>query len=182
MKSKYFAAVVALTGGLVFGAAAVQDKSTVRVPQGLAFSDFKGYESWQAVAVSHPAGEGAEMSGEALNVILANPVMVDAYAAGHPGNGKPWPDGAMTVKIQYIPKKSKEAPFNVAIPDRLRNVAFMVKDSKRFAAGGGWAYANFNYDAASKTFTPDGTGTECGVACHTIVKGKDYVFTEYGAR
>ena len=76
------------------------------------------------------------------------------------------------------------------MPGTLHDVDFMVKDSKRFADGGGWGYAVFKYDAASDTFTP---GTEadkppqandakCGVACHTTVKAKDYVFTEYGKR
>ncbi len=117
-----------------------------------------------------------------LNVIVANPVMIDAYAAGIPGNGKPFPDGAKTAKIQYIPKKSAEAPSNTAIPDRLRNVAFMMKDSKRFANSRGWGYGVFNYDSASDRFTPEGTGAACGVGCHTIVKTKDYVFTAYQKR
>lgn len=63
---------------------------------------------------------------------MANPEMVQAYQAGIPGNGKPFPDGAKAAKIQYVPKKSSEAPFNVAIPDSLKDVAFMAKDSKRF--------------------------------------------------
>jgi Cytochrome P460 len=63
---------------------------------------------------------------------MANPEMVQAYQAGSPGNGKPFPDGAKAAKIQYVPKKSSEAPFNVAIPDSLKDVAFMAKDSKRF--------------------------------------------------
>jgi hypothetical protein len=66
----------------------------------------------------------------------------------------------------------------------------MVKDSKRFADGGGWGYAMFKYDAASETFTPgtqadhppQGNDAKCGVACHTLVKKQDYVFTEYGKR
>jgi hypothetical protein len=59
-------------------------------PGGLAFSEFRGFESWQAVAISH-AGR--------LALILANPVMIDAYQAGIPGNGKPFPDGAKMAKI-----------------------------------------------------------------------------------
>jgi Cytochrome P460 len=130
------------------------------------------------------------MSGETLNVIVANPTMIEAYAPGHPGNGKPWPDGSKTAKIQYVPKKSTEAPFNVAIPDKLNDVAFMAKDSKRFADSGGWGYAIFLYDAASKTFRPattadkppQGNDAKCGFACHTVAKAKDYVFTAYGDR
>jgi hypothetical protein len=64
----------------------------------------------------------------------------------------------------------------------LDDVDFMVKDSKRFADSGGWGYAQFNYAAASDSFTPLGTGAKCGYACHTLVKAKDYVFTTYGKR
>lgn len=83
------------------------------------------------------------------------------------------------MKIQYVPKKSTEAPFKVAVPDKLKDVAVMVKDSKRFADSGGWGYGLFYYDSATDGFTPDGTGAKCGAACHTIVKAKDYVFTRY---
>ena len=161
-------------------AAFAQDKYTLKIPDGLAFSEFRGYETWQVVSVSHPAADSGV--SEVLNVIVANPVMIDAYVAGIPGNGKPFPDGAKTAKIQYIPKKSAEAPSKTAIPDRLRNVAFMMKDSKRFANGGGWGYGVFNYDSASDRFTPDGTGATCGVGCHAIVKTKDNVFTSYQKR
>jgi Cytochrome P460 len=114
---------------------------------------------------------------------MANPAMVQAYQAGIPGNGKPFPDGAKAAKIQYVPKKkSSEAPFNVAIPDSLKDVAFMAKDSKRFPDSGGWGYALFNYERASDNFTPDGTGAKCVAACHTRAKAKDFVFTAYGKR
>jgi Cytochrome P460 len=69
-------------------------------------------------------------------------------------------------------------------------VDFMEKDGKRFADSGGWGYAAFEYDAGSGTFAPGTTAdkppqandAKCGFACHTIVKTKDYVFSEYGAR
>lgn len=184
MESKRFPAIVttvvmfAALGGV---AVLAQDKYTVNIPDGLTFSEFRGYESWQVVSVSHPLGN-SETSGEVLNVIVANPVMVEAYLSGIPGNGKPFPDGAKAAKIQYIPKKSEEAPSDVVIPDRLRNVAFITKDSKRFANTNGWGYGTFSHDAASDKFTPIGTGATCGVKCHAIVKSKDYVFTSYQKR
>jgi len=157
--------------GVVSGQA--QDKYTLKIPDGLAFSEFRGYETWQVVSVSH--------AEETINVIAANPAMIAAYAAGIPGNGKPFPDGSKTVKIQYLPKKSPD-PGNATIPDRLRNVAFMAKDSQRFADSGGWGWGVFTYDPASNRFTPEGTGAKCGLACHTSVKAKDYVFTAFGTR
>jgi hypothetical protein len=68
------------------------------------------------------------------------------------------------------------------VHDTLKDMAFMVKDSKRFTDSGGWGWALFNYDTASDRFTPDGTGVKCGFACHTRVKDKDYVFTVYGRK
>ena len=163
--------VLAVLGGSAISA---QDKYTVQVPDGLAFSEFRGYETWQVVAVSQ--------TDELVKVIVANPVMIEAYRAGIPGNGKPFPDGSKIAKIQWRPKKSAEAPFPVSVPDTLKVVDFIAKDSKRFADSGGWGYAPFSYDPVSDRFTPNGTGAKCGAACHTIVKAKDYIFTAYGKR
>jgi len=152
-----------------------QDKYTVRVPNGLAFSDFRGYETWQVVAVSQ--------TDDLLKVEVANPTMIEAYRAGVPGNGKPFPDGSKIAKIEWKPKKSTEAPFSVRIPDVLQDVFFIEKNSKKFPETKGWAYAAFDYDPASDTFKPDPTGVvSCGFACHTRVAAKDYIFTAYGKR
>ena len=165
------AALLAALGGM---ALAAQDKYTLQVPNGLAFSDFRGYEGWEVVSIAQ--------TEEVLNVIVANPTMIDAYRAGVPGNGKLFPDGSKIAKIQWKPKKSAEAPFAVDVPDTLKDVAFIEKDSRRFPDSGGWGYAMFNYDPASDTFTPDGSGTNCGYACHTIVAAKDYIFHPYQKR
>jgi hypothetical protein len=156
-------------------------KYTVQVPGGLAFSEFKGYESWQTVSISH--------SEKLLAVTLANPEMIKAFQSGVPGNGKPFPDGSKMAKIHWNPKKHETFATTV-VPDSLHDVDFMVKDSKRFADSGGWGWGAFKYDAASDKFTPattadtppQGNDAKCGLACHTIVKGKDYVFTAYGKR
>ena len=158
-----------------------QDKYTVKVPGGLAFSEFRGYENWQVVSAS--------LDGGLLAVIVANPAMIDAYRAGVPGNGKPFPDGAKMAKIHYSPKKLETFP-SATVPGTLHDVDFMVKDSKKFADSGGWGWAAFRYDAASDKFTPcdqtcappQGNDAKCGLACHTIVKSRDYVFTVYGKR
>ena len=186
---KYFAAM-GCSAMLALAATAIaadpatkstQDKYTLSVPGGLAFSEFRGYESWETVALSR--------NEKAVAVILANPTMIEAYQAGIPGNGKPFPDGAKMAKIHWDPKKHQYFP-DVTVPGTQRDVDFMVKDSKRFADGGGWGYAVFRYDAASNTFTPgtlsdqppQGNDAKCGVACHTVVKARDYVFTEYAKR
>ena len=167
-----FGIVLAGLGGLAISA---QDKYSLRVPDGLPFSDFKGYEDWQVVAVSQ--------TDELLKVEVANPTMIAAYRAGIPGNGKPFPDGSRIAKIEWKPKKNSESPFSVRIPDTLQDVFLIEKDSKKYPDTKGWAYAVFDYDPASDTFAPDKTGTiNCGFACHTIVAKKDYIFTAYGKR
>ncbi|MGA3303560.1 MAG: cytochrome P460 family protein [Methylovirgula sp.] len=155
-------------------AISAQDKYTVQVPNGLAFSEFRGYEDWQTVAVSK--------TENTIEVILANPAMIDAYRAGTPGNGKHFPDGSKIAKIHWKAVKSTEAPDPTTVPGTLHDVDFIVRDSKRFPDTGGWGYAQFNYNAASDTFAPEGTGTNCGYACHTLVTAKDYIFTAYPKR
>ena len=159
-------------------AAAEQDKYSLKVPGGLAFSEFRGYEDW-AVIASHN-------TDDLLEAIVGNPVAVEAFRAGVPANGKPFPDGAKIAKVIWNSKKSTDSPHYVKVPASLYGLEFMVKDAKRFPDSGGWGYALFVLDAASGTFRP-GTLTDnppqandakCGAACHTIAKGKDYVFTE----
>jgi hypothetical protein len=173
--------VVVCLSVLVILARAAQGKYTVKVPGGLAFSEFRGYEAWQAISISR--------NERVVAVILGNPVMIAAYRAGTPGNGKPVPDGAKMAKIHWKPKQN-EFFLDATVPGSLVNVDFMVKDSKRFADSGGWGYAVFDYDAASDTFKPgtsagtppQGNDAKCGFACHMKVKTRDYVFTEYGKR
>src|SRR6476646_10543111 len=89
-------------------AIAKQDKYTLKVPGGLAFSEFRGYEGWQVVSTSQ--------NDRLVAVILANPAMIDAYLAGIPGNGKPFPNGAKMAKIHWNPKKNQYFP-NTTVPD-----------------------------------------------------------------
>jgi hypothetical protein len=154
----------------------VQDKYSLKSPSGIAFSDFRGYEDWAVVSSAR--------TDEVLKVIVANPAMIKAYKAGTPGSGQPFPEGSRIVKIQWKPKKSTEAPFVVDVPDVLAQVFVMEKDTKRFPKnGGGWGYAVFNYDAASDKFTADPKSlSDCGNACHTAVKAKDYIFHPYQKR
>ena len=121
-------------------------------------------------------------TGEVLKVIVANPTMIDAYKAGVPGNGQPFPEGSKIVKLQWKPKKSTEAPFDVDVPDIFKQAFVMEKDSKRFPKSGGWGYAVFNYEAASDKFTPDAALSDCGHTCHVAVKAKDYIFHPYQKR
>jgi len=153
---------------------AQQDRYTLRVPDGLAFSEFKGYDTWETVAVSETEGS--------VKAILGNPTMMKAYKEGIPDNGQPFPEGSKTVKIEWIKKKNEVSPYFVDVPDTLKTLSFIEKDSKRFPNTHGWAYAQFAYDSGSKTFKPSVTGSECGSACHAKVASRDYIFTAYPPR
>jgi hypothetical protein len=191
MKRKRMAVIAATTGMLaVMGgwAVAAQDKYTVKVPNGLAFSEFRGYEDWQAVAPSQTDAQNV------MRMILANRVMIDAYKEGVPGNGKAFPEGSKIAKIEWRPKKVTDPPFSASVPDtvpgELTAVEFIEKDSKRFPDTHGWGYGTFDYDAATATFTPansaskppQGHDAKCGAACHTLAASKDYIFTAYAKR
>jgi hypothetical protein len=121
---------------LAGAAISAQDRYTVSVPGGLSFTEFKGYEGWQVINLSH--------SEKLLAVILGNPVMVDAYKAGIPANGKPVPDGAKMAKIHYVPKVREEIPGQPTVPGTLHDIDLMVKDSKRFPDSGAGVMAYLN--------------------------------------
>jgi hypothetical protein len=162
---------LAALGGI---ALAAQDRLSLKVPNGLAFAEFKGYENWQYVAVSQ--------TETSLKVIAANPAMMRAYRSGIPGNGKKFPNGSKIVKIEWAAKKNTESPYFVMEPGDLKSLSFIEKDSKRFPDTNGWAYAQFMNDAASDTLKATGNDAKCGYACHTTVAAKDYIFTAYPKR
>ena len=167
-----FAVLVATA---VYAQAQDKGKYSLKSPSGIAFSDFRGYEDWSVVSSAR--------TEEVLKVIVANPAMIKAFKAGTPGNGHSFPDGSRIVKLQWKPKKSTEAQFAVDVPAAFSQAFVMEKDSKRFPKSGGWGYAVFNYDAATDKFTADPKSpSDCGVACHTAVKAKDYIFHPYQKR
>jgi hypothetical protein len=132
MKGKRMLTLLSITGLLAFvggWAISAQDKYTVKVPGGLSFSEFRGYEAWQVVSISQ--------DGPLMAAILGNPVMIKAYLAGVPGNGKPFPDGAKLAKIHWNPKKMETFPA-ATVPGTQHDMDFMVKVSMRSptAAGG----------------------------------------------
>ena len=170
-----FATAVLVLAILVAAVVYAQDKYSLKSPGEIAFSDFKGYEDWAVVSSAR--------TDEVLKVIVANPAMIGAFKSGVPGNGQVFPEGSMIVKLQWKPKRSTEAPFAVDVPDVFKQAFVMEKDSKRFPKTGGWGYAVFNYDAASDMFTADSKSlSDCGYACHTPVKAKDYIFHPYQKR
>src|SRR5262245_66615170 len=116
--------IIAVSLGVSAGMVlAAQDKYTLNVPNGLAFSDFRGYEDWQDVAVSE--------TEKGIKVIVANPAMMAAYKDGLPANGKQFPDGSKVAKIEWTVKRSPEFPYFVMIPDTMNTAADIIEESKK---------------------------------------------------
>ncbi|MGH8654245.1 MAG: cytochrome P460 family protein [Gammaproteobacteria bacterium] len=170
---------------------AAQDRYTLKSPSGIAYSEFKGYDTWEAIAPSQPAdagGCGSAPPPGCIKVIVGTPVMIKAYKDGFPSKLKVVPDGAMMAKIEWRMqiKRPPATAYEVAVPGTYSEATFMLKDSKRFPKTNGWGYASFRYDAASDTFKAFGDGPEFANTCHAchtaFVKSRDFVFTDYPKR
>ena len=134
---------------------------------------FPGYRDWRLISVAHEEGNLND-----LRAILGNDIAIKAYREGK----LPFPDGAVIARIawSYVPSEENDKVFGrrqsfVPGPPPDWYLQFMVKDSKKYAATGGWGYAQFNVDgkpadeAKHKTCYP----------CHEPIKARDFVFTHY---
>jgi Cytochrome P460 len=173
--SVFAALVFCLVATVAFAA---QDRFRLKSPNGIGFSEFRGYETWESVAPSE--------TKEGIKVIVANPAMIRAYKAGVPNNGEAFPEGSAAAKIEWSKKNNPESPCQVNVPGAVKSIAFIEKDSKRFRDTNGWGYAEFKRDVASAAFKPVGENASFAKnlchQCHTAVKAKDYIFTDYAAR
>lgn len=190
LRRAFVALAIVAACAFAIGVLAAQDRFTLKSANGIAFSEFKGYESWQVIASSQAdAGDGCGTSPDpgCIKSIVGNPVMIKAYSDGMPANGKPVPDGAMMAKIEWAKSRNTSAPYRVTVPGPLAEISFMVKDSKRFPDTNGWGYAKLKYNAATATFTPlkiepSETRTTCH-ECHIRgAKARDFVYTSYALR
>lgn len=179
-KGLFFVVYMLASAILLYGASHVlaEGKYAVKALNGLSFQDIRGYETWQVIAPSYRPDK------KEVRYILGNAVIVEAYKKGAGMGGMAFPDGSMLVKVAYSETKNPAFP-DALEPAVLQRIEFMVKDSKRFAATGGWGYARFVYHAATDTYTPYGGdasfANEC-YQCHTLVKDRDFVFTKYPVR
>src|SRR5215217_2333122 len=182
-----FAATLVVVGVMV--AAQSQDRFSLKSANGIAFSEFRDYETWQLIATSQPddaGGCGTSKDG-CTKAILGNPAMIQAYREGIPANGQAVPDGAAMAKVEWQ-KDHKASPYGVTVPGPQTEVSFMVKDAKRFPATNGWGYATFEHDAAADTFKPVKPSTASNArslchGCHTAgAKMRDFVYTAYAQR
>jgi hypothetical protein len=129
-----------------------------------------GYRDWKLISVAHEAGNNND-----IRAILGNDLAIKAYRQAK----LPFPDGTIIARLawSYIPSEENNKVFGreqsfVAGPPT--NVQFMVKDSKKYAATGGWGFAQF------KDGKPDGEAAlNTCFSCHVPAKSRDYVFTHY---
>jgi hypothetical protein len=127
-----------------------------------------GYRQWQLVSVAHEAGNLND-----LRAILGNDVAVKAFREGK----VPFPDGAIIARLawQYLPSVENNKAFGQSqsfVPGPATTLQFMIKDSKKYAATGGWGFGNF-VDAKPVNRQP------C-YPCHAAnAKDHDFVFTHY---
>jgi hypothetical protein len=132
-----------------------------------------GYRDWKLVSVAHEEGNLND-----LRAILGNDVAVKAYREGK----LPFPDGSIIARIawSYVPSEENNKVFGraqsfVPGPPPEWYLQFMVKDSKKYAATGGWGYAQFDKDGKP---APEAKMRTC-FPCHEPIKSRDYLFTKY---
>src|SRR5262245_48534848 len=191
MKHRYLAFMAIVSAWLVAVSMTLvaQNRATLKSPNGIAFSEVNGFETWPVIATSQPddaGGCGTSKTG-CMKAIVGNAVMMKAFADGIPANGQPVPDGAAMAKIEWEKTKNTASPYGVTVPGPQTEVGFMIKDSKRFPETNGWGYATFQYVAASNTFKPATSDpavmrTLCH-SCHVRgAKAHDFVYTSYARR
>jgi hypothetical protein len=162
-------AVIALTGALAYmslaparadgTAAAVFD---IKIPI--------GYRDWKLISVAHEEG-----SLNDLRAVLGNDLAIKAYREGK----LQFPDGAIIARLawKYVPSEENNKVFGREqsfVTGDATNVQFMVKDSKKYAATGGWGFAQFNDGKPIEA-----SGLSGCFGCHVPVKARDFVFTKY---
>ncbi len=152
-------ALMTLAASLVMVAA---EAATPGPSHGIAYPE--GWQHWATIAVSH------RTDNHTVRVILGNDIAVKAARAGQT---RPWPDGAILGKVVWKETTLKHWPAAVA-PDGFVHAEFMFKDAKKYADTGGWGWARW----VGPEQKPFAKGMQVCTACHTPVKGRDWVFTD----
>ena len=117
-------AVVLFVAGITLAA---QDRFALKTPNGIAFSEFKDYEAWQVIAPALPddaGGCGLSPAPGCIKAIVGNPVMIEAYKAGIPANGRSVPDGAAMAKLEWQKGHPAASAYRVTVPGAFSEVSF----------------------------------------------------------
>lgn len=123
-----------------------------------------GWQNWSTIAVSH------RTDNNTLRVILGNEI---AVKAAHAGNVNPWPDGSILGKVVWKDTELENWKTATA-PGEFVHAEFMFKDSTKHSKTYGWGWARW----VGLEQQPFNNGAEVCTACHTPVKGRDWVFTD----
>ncbi len=127
----------------------------------------KNYKDWSVISMSY------RTDNQTMRVILGNDT---AIKAARTGETNPWPKDSVLGKIVW--KETKEEFWPTALaPDKLIHTEFMIKDTAKYISTGGWGYARW-LGLEQKPYGKDANFTQECVACHTIVKNNDWVFTK----
>jgi len=131
-----------------------------------------GYRDWKVISVAHEAGDLND-----IRAVLGNDLAIKAYR-----EGGPFPEGAIVGRIawSYVSSEENNKVFGrdqsfVAGSPTDTYLQFMEKDSKKYAATGGWGYSSFDKNGKP---TDDAQMQKC-FPCHQAVKERDFVFTRY---
>ena len=129
-----------------------------------------GYRDWKLISVAHEAGNNNDS-----RAVLGNDAAIKAYRE----EKLPFPDGTMIARLayRYVPSEENNKVFGreqsfVAGPPI--NVQFMVKDSRKYAATGGWGFAQFTDGKPVNE-----ADSKACFSCHEPAKARDFVFTHY---
>lgn len=132
-----------------------------------------GYRDWKFISAAHEAGELND-----IRVVIGNDKAIEAYRAG-----KPFPEGTIIGRVAWkmVPSEENNKAFGQAqsfVPGDAPDwyLQFMEKDTKKYAATGGWGYSNFGKDL--KPLTDEKIMYSC-FSCHEAVEARDYIFTKY---
>ena len=179
-----FVAVVTVTGVVAWMASpslGQDDKSQVtktqtgtkEAKQVIVTTIPRGYRDWKFVSAAHEAGELND-----IRVAIGNDKAIKAYRAG-----KPFPEGTIIGRVAWklVPSEENNKTFGQAqsfVPGDAPDwyLQFMEKNTKKYAATGGWGYSNFDKDL--KPLTDEKIMYSC-YTCHKAVEARDYIFTKY---
>jgi hypothetical protein len=164
-------AVAALAGVVAFTARALRDAAAQQAAPIFVTEIPSGYRDWRLISVAHEEGDFHSFAA-----VLGNDVAIKAYREGK----RPFPDGTIIAALHYrhVPSEENNKAFGrdqsfVAGP--ATNIQFMVKDSEKYAATGGWGFGHFQ---DGKPSTDEAIMQTC-FACHQQIKARDLVFTRY---
>jgi Cytochrome P460 len=130
-----------------------------------------GYRDWKVVSVAHEEG-----NLNSLGIVLGNDIAIKAFREGT----LPFPDGAIIAALHYshVPSDENNKVFGVKqsfVPGPPTNIQFEVKDSKKYAATGGWGFGHFDPTGKSA----DTVALKTCFPCHQPAKATDLIYTHY---